>query len=251
MLADTFVDVLGRDAVPCSRDDVDVRTGLVDWAIEENKPDWVVNCAALTDEDWCEDNLQATLQVNTWGAINVANACRDANVPLVHIRSCHEIDLPNIYGLCKALAHTGVKRIWGRRSIIAMTGWFFGSRKDNQFVSQVLSSLSNGHSMGITDNNYGTPTYTYDFVRAVVDLMRKRHYGQFTIANLGRVTRWAYASAVCNVLGVDNPFRINNDYEERAPRPFDCSLETTIPMRPYEEALREAIGDKSVQSALI
>jgi dTDP-4-dehydrorhamnose reductase len=130
-----------------------------------------------------------------------------------------------------------------------MTGWFFGSRKDNQFVSQVLSSLSNGHSMGITDNNYGTPTYTYDFAHAVVDLMRKKHYGVFTVANLGRVTRFDYAAAVCRVLGIDNPFHKNNNYEERAPRPFDCSLETTIPMRPYEEALREAINNPCMQSA--
>ena len=240
MLADTFKDVLAKDKweiVSCGRDDVDIRTDLARWVLDENKPDWAINCAALTDEDWCESHMQETFQANTWGAINVAKACADTDTPLVHIRSCHEKEIPNNYALAKYLGYRGVKHVWGRRSIIAMTGWLFGSRKDHQFVDIIRESLSNGSNLGITNNNFGTPTSCYDFAKSVVDLMRKQHYGEFTIANEGKVSRWQYAAAICAALGKQNPFHIDNDFKEKAARPYDSSLESTLPSRPYEEAL--------------
>ena len=245
MLADTFKDVLTKDkweVVSCNRDDVDIRTDLARWVLDENKPDWAVNCAALTDEDWCESHMQETFQANTWGAINVAKACAETNTPLVHIRSCHEKEITNNYALAKYLGYRGVKHVWGCKSIIAMTGWLFGSCKDNQFVSIIRESLSNGSDLGITDNNYGTPTSCYDFCEVVVDLMRKQHYGEFTIANQGRVSRWQYADAVCKALKVQNPFHVNNDFEEEATRPYDCSLKSILPTRKYEEALWESLN---------
>ena len=245
MLADTFKDVLVKDkwdVVSCSRDDVDIRTDLAKWVLEDNKPDWAINCAALTNEDWCESHLQETFQANTWGAINIAKACAETNTPLVHIRSCHEKEITNNYALAKYLGYKGVKHVWGRKSIIAMTGWLFGSNKDHQFVSMVRESLTNGSDMGITDNSYGTPTSCYDLAESVVDLMRKRHYGEFTIANEGRVTRMQYARTICAKLDKPDFFTVNNDYKEAAKRPYDCSLESTLPLRKYEEALWESLN---------
>lgn len=242
MLADSFKEVLQTNEQFSTyffgKDKADITSlTTVERILEIIKPDYLINCAAYTNTNLAEIHVEKVYSVNLIGAIFVAIACKRRNIKLVHISSCFAKSPTNEYGMSKHLADLSVQEILGKDVYIPRLGWLFGSRKDQQFTHFVLTAIKNNTPIEVTNNSYGSPTYTLDAVNYILQRMLKNTSGIEEISNKGRVTRWEYCQEIFKVLKKKNNFKINDNFFEFARKPKDISLSGNL--RPYEEALKE------------
>lgn len=170
--------VLGLDR---HRGDVTDRHRLIDWA-ERFRPTVVVNCAAFTQVDACEERREHAFAVNGEGVANAAAAAEHAGARLIHVSSDYVFDGGasepyredaatgplSVYGASKL---RGEEEALGyERSLVLRTSWLFGPGGPN-FVFTMLRLLREGKTpLRVVDDQVGCPTYTPFLARAIWDL---------------------------------------------------------------------------------
>lgn len=178
----------GHAALGLSRGQADVtdREGLLRWA-RDFRPEVVVNCAAMTAVDACEEEEERAFAVNARGAGNAAAAARAVGGRLVHVSTDYVFDgraeepygedaatAPlSVYGRSK-LAGEGEVLAGGSGDEVAVvrTSWLFGSGGWN-FVLTMLRQVALGTDpLRVVDDQVGCPTYTPYLARAIWDLVR-------------------------------------------------------------------------------
>jgi len=204
----------------------------------------VINCAAITNIDYCERNPKEALLVNFLGSVNILNACKKNNIEIMHFGSTHDRELINVYALTKHLScqifRTGkYKKFYVFRTDLLFGG---GRQKDKNFVGFILQMLKLGQKIGLTNDRYSSPTYTKDLVKFCWQCYKKKKYGIYEVGNQGRLTRWQLANEISKISKQKHKFYINNNFTESASRIKDSSVKTKY-LRPYQEALREYIHE--------
>lgn len=163
--------------------------------IAENRPDAVIHAAAYTDVDGCESNIEQAYKVNGLGARNVAVACQNVNAAMVYISTDYVFDgnkgssyteydkanPMNIYGKSKLAGENYVKEICTRHYIVR-TSWLFGLNGKN-FVTTMLNLAKTKNEISVVDDQFGSPTYTFDLAQAIAKLIQRPTYGTFHITN--------------------------------------------------------------------
>lgn len=256
----------GHEVVAAGREDLDITDlGAVRRAVAGLKPDGVINCAAYTDVDGAEAETAKAFAVNALGVRNLAGACRELDVALVHFSTDYVFDgrkeTPYLifdapsplsaYGQSKLYGEEYLKRIAPRYYLIR-TSWLFGTGGRN-FVETVLRLAREKGELAVVDDQRGCPTYTRDLSRAVLDLIATRAYGVYHVTNAGSTSWCGFAREILQAAGINVPVRPIKSEELRrpAPRPANSVLDP-FPLQetlgyllpPWPDALRRYLVER-------
>lgn len=263
----------GHDLCATDISEMDVRDSLqVQKTFADFKPELVLHLAALTDVDACEREPEQAYRTNTIGTQNMALACQKANVPLVYISTlsvfdgtkCEpytEFDQPNPQSWYSRAKYEGEKIVEHllQRYYIVRAGWMFGGgREDKKFVAKIIELAQSRPELKIVKDKFGSPTYTRDLSRALIQLTETGSFGVYHSVNTGDpCSRYEFAQKVleyanvtsCRLLPV-----ISAEFPLPAPRPkmeaghnLHAELMGLELMRPWQVALREYISTTLVQ----
>lgn len=253
----------GDEVVSFARQDLDIanRENVFE-VFEKEKPDVVLNCAAYTDVDGCETNVERCYAANSEGVENLALAAKNIDSAFVTISTDYvfdgtkgdfytQRDTPNpqgIYAKSKLEGEIRARNAYAR-SIIVRSGWIFGENGTN-FLSVMHRLLAEGKQIKAISDSYGTPTFASDLARrlrelAILDLPTIYH-----VANSGEGTTFEeFAQEVCRLKGFDSNLIQTvsmSELKRPAPRPLDSRLKCLFsekfglaPLKNWKEALAE------------
>ena len=180
--------------------------------ITEEKPDAVIHCAAWTNVDAAEDeaNRDKVFRINTEGTRNIAEAVKAVDAKMVYISTdyvfsglgdkpwlpdCQDFTPLNVYGESKLGGEQAVSKILSKYFVVRIA-WVFG-RNGKNFIKTMLNLSQNHDTLRVVDDQIGTPTYTYDLSRLLVDMIETDKYGYYHATNEGGFISWAdFAKAI-------------------------------------------------------
>jgi len=235
--------------------------------INKKKPDIVFHLAAETDVDKCELNKEHAFLVNAKGTENVAVCCKDSDIPLVYVSTgavfdgekiggYTEQDIPNpisVYGLSKLEGENTVSSLLSKFYIIR-AGWMIGGHnKDKKFVWKIIQLLNNSKEISVVVDKIGSPTFTKDFAKGMIDIVSTGKYGVYHCVNEGICTRFDIAKKIVEFLNKKDVIikPVTSDaFLLPAPRGksealinYNLSLLGINNMKPWQDALREYIRE--------
>ena len=235
------------DAVSRGRDLDIADEALVSTFIQELSPDLVINAAAYTDVDGCEDDRETAGEVNGKALEYIAKACSNVGAVLVHYSTDYifdgskegyvESDQPNpinVYGESKLLGEKNIMEHIGDYRIIR-TSWLFGVHGKN-FVETMLRLSGEMDAVRVVNDQFGRPTYTADLARKTAEIVGLAP-GIYHITNDGVCSWYEFAAAI-----IDNVSPCSSEeFAMRAKRPrYSVLVNTkTTPMRHWSDALGE------------
>ena len=242
------------DAVALKHSDIDITDrDLVLETIEMIDPDVVINAAAYTDVDGCEDNKELAFDVNGKAPGYIAEGCFLVGAKLVHFSTDYvfdgskeeyvESDLTdpiNVYGESKLLGERNIIENMNDYRIIR-TSWLFGHHGIN-FVDTMLKLSGKMDAVSVVDDQFGKPTFTADLARKTAEIIGLAP-GVYHITNEGVCSWYEFASAV-----IGNAIPCSSDeFMRKAERPeYSVLVNTkTAPMRRWREALVDYMGGRS------
>ena len=176
--------------------------------------DAVIHCAAYTAVDAAEDQAELCRRINGEGTRNVAEACRDAGVKLMYISTDYVFDgqgtrpwepdderAPlNVYGQTKYEGELAIEELLDRYYIIRIA-WVFGAAGKN-FIKTMLRLGKEKGAVSVVDDQVGSPTYTYDLARLLVDMVQTEHYGRYHATNEGECSWYEFACEIFRQAGL-------------------------------------------------
>lgn len=230
--------------------------------IRENNPDIVINSAAYTDVDGCEENQDIAYAVNGDGVENLALGCREVDCPLVHVSTDYVFDGTardpitedgkigpiSVYGKSKLKGEEAIQKILDKFFIVR-TAWLYGINGGN-FPKTMLELAKNHSEITVVYDEVGTPTYTPDLAYAISQLIDTDYYGIYHITNSGHCSWCEFARYIFEVAGSDvNVIPVTaSEFARPAPRPHYSVLENKRwidngfePLRHYKDAVKEYI----------
>ena len=234
--------------------DLDItNAGKVATVIHDLHPALVINAAAYTDVDGCEDNRDLAFAINGDSLGPLGRACRDTGVVLVHFstdyvfngtrRSYKEDDVPhpiNAYGESKLLGEKKIMETMDDYRIIR-TSWLFGKHGKN-FVETMLRLSSEMPQVRVVNDQFGKPTYAADLARKTADIASSPP-GIYHITNEGICSWYEFAREIIpNVVPCSTA-----EYPRKAKRPAYSVLSNTktSPLRPWQDALRSYLKERT------
>jgi dTDP-4-dehydrorhamnose reductase len=198
-----------------SSKDADIREPKqVSEAIERTRPDWIVLAAAYTDVDGCESNREMAFSVNRDGAANVARAARESGARLLAISTDYVFDGRNsvpyetdhpraprsMYGSSKAEGEERMQEILPGVCIVR-TSWLFGVG-GKCFPDTILKLAATRAELDVVDDQRGSPTYSVDLARAMIQLCRQDAAGIIHATNSGECSWYEFARAIVSEAGL-------------------------------------------------
>ena len=177
--------------------------------------DAVIHCAAYTAVDAAEDQAELCRKINGEGTRNVAEACRDAGVKLMYISTDYVFDgegtrpwepdderAPlNVYGQTKYEGELAIEELLDRYYIIRIA-WVFGAAGKN-FIKTMLRLGREKGAVSVVNDQVGSPTYTYDLARLLVDMVQTEHYGRYHATNEGECSWYEFACEIFRQAGLE------------------------------------------------
>jgi len=184
--------------------------------VENIKPDMVMHLAAETDVDKCELEPDQAFLTNTIGTQNVTLICQKHDTEVVYISTLGvfhgdkpepytEFDEPNpinVYGRSKLEGEKIVQNLL-KRYYIVRAGWMVGGgpEKDKKFVGKIIRLMDKTSELKVVNDKIGSPTYTVDFSKCLVDLIETGYYGLYHCTNKGYASRYEVAKRIVEFLG--------------------------------------------------
>ena len=177
----------------------------VDNVLKSVKPDVVIHCAAWTAVDLAEDeDEQETVhRVNADATRNIAEVCRELDCKMVYLSTdyvfdgtstepwqpdCRNYRPLNVYGKTKLEGELAVSELLDRYFIVRIA-WVFGKNGKN-FIRTMLNLGKTHDKLTVVNDQIGTPTYTYDLARLLVDMIETEKYGYYHATNEGGYISW-------------------------------------------------------------
>ncbi|MCA0991385.1 dTDP-4-dehydrorhamnose reductase [Pseudalkalibacillus hwajinpoensis] len=206
--------------------------------INQLKPDVIIHCAAYTAVDKAEDDRDACWSVNVEGTRYLANAAKNVDAKFIYISTDYvfdgegsnpfkEQDTPNpigYYGLTKYKAEEIVKQELDRFFIVRIS-WVFGINGKN-FIKTMLGLAETKSELNIVGDQYGSPTYTFDLSRLLIDMIQSDKYGIYHASNEGFCNWGEFAKEV--FIQNQNKVEVNlvttEEYPTRAVRPKNSRM---------------------------
>lgn len=216
----------------------------VDKTIQEIHPDVVVHCAAWTAVDAAEDeDKQAKVRaINAGGTQNIASACKEVNAKMIYISTdyvfdgqgtepwqpdCKDYKPLNVYGQTKLEGELAVSQTLDKYFIVRIA-WVFG-KNGNNFIKTMLNVGKKYDTLKVVNDQIGTPTYTYDLARLLVDMIETDKYGYYHATNEGGYISWYdFACEIFKQAGYTNtviPVTTEEYGLSKAARPFNSRLD--------------------------
>ena len=173
--------------------------------ISDIKPDVVIHCAAWTTVDMAEDDdkVEKVFAVNTKGTTYIAKSCKEIDCKMLYISTdyvfdgqctkpwdpdCKDYKPLNIYGQSKLDGELAVSSILDKYFIVRIA-WAFGLNGNN-FIKTMINIGKKYSEVRVVNDQIGTPTYTYDLARLLVDMCETDKYGYYHATNEGGYISW-------------------------------------------------------------
>jgi dTDP-4-dehydrorhamnose reductase len=267
MLGKDLVHVLNeslpdREILAWDIDEIDIRDqGRTQRAVEDARPEMIVNLAAYTDVDGCELDPTKAFDVNAEGMKNLARAASRCGAKMLYLSTDYifdgqkntpygEGDVPHplsVYGRSKLKGEEYVRQL-SEEWLIVRTQWLYG-RHGKNFVRAILHLAREKKVLSIVDDQMGSPTCTMDLSRGICALIRSGARGVFHVVNGGACTWFTFAREILKlacITGVDVVPISSEELGRPAPRPGYSVLSTRkleeemgVSLRPWVEALEE------------
>jgi dTDP-4-dehydrorhamnose reductase len=260
-----YCQTIGDEVAATRHKDLDIADRAAVFSfLEREKPDSVINCAALTDVDGCESNDEKNWAANAYAVENLALGCRKINASLVTISTDYifdgahsgfytQRDDPNplsCYGAAK-LAGERLAQAALARAIVVRTGWIFGEGGTN-FLSQGVGIILAGKSLKAINDAHGTPTYAPDLARRLREFAEADLPGIYHVTNSGEGTTYAgFFRRVPDVRADQITDTASASLQRPAPRPLNSKLRCLIseklgfePLQHWEAALKDYVEIK-------
>lgn len=196
--------------------DVDITDNeLVEKNIEIYRPTVVINCAALSNADYCENNMVEAFRVNALGARNLAAASRKVNAKIIHLSTddvfsgshagkLTEFDTPNpvsVYGKSKYAGENYVREL-NPKHLIIRSSWVYGKGFED-YYSYVINKAKKGECFDAPTDKVSTPTSASALAKFILYLIDKAEYGIYHASCEGSCTRFEFAQKVLSLNGYD------------------------------------------------
>lgn len=247
---------------PLSSADLDVTNNKqIEEKLYTLNPDVVINCAAYTAVDLCEEQQEKAYNVNVVGPYHLAKVCEELGAKLVHIstdyvfsgafnlekayptqvsnllevrqsmakyskpwREDDSVEPQNIYGLTKWQGEEEVRK-YSTKHFIIRTAWLYG--EGNNFVRTMLKLAETNKELSVVADQFGNPTYAKDLAIAIVNLIQTQYYGTYHGTCEGTCSWYDFARKIFEIKGIDiqvNPVT-SEQFPRPAKRPFYSSLD--------------------------
>lgn len=194
----------GHTAIGVDVEEMDITNSQqVEDVIKENMPEAVIHCAAYTAVDAAEDNKELCDRINGKGTENIAKICSEINAKMMYISTDYVFsgegtrpwepedkvtNCLNEYGYSKYLGEQAVEKYIDKFFIVRIA-WVFGINGKN-FIKTMLNVGKNHDTVRVVNDQIGTPTYTYDLARLLVDMIETEKYGIYHATNQGGYISW-------------------------------------------------------------
>ncbi|TCO60254.1 dTDP-4-dehydrorhamnose reductase [Caldanaerobacter subterraneus] len=261
------IDPIYKEAVIkyTSHDELDITdlTSVLRF-VDEYRPDIIINCAAYTNVDKCESDIDTAFKVNAIGPRNLAIAAQRVGAKLLHVSTDYvfngtgdipfrEYDIPqpiNVYGKTKFLGEQYVREFCDRYFIVR-TAWLYGKYGKN-FVYTILKAAKEKEYLEVVNDQKGNPTNAEDLAHHILKLVLTEEYGIYHCTGKGKCSWYDFACKIVEYAGINcTVVPITSDKINRpAKRPFYSSLDNMMlrctigdEMRNWEDALKAFIDD--------
>ena len=199
----------GLEAVGADIEEMDITDAeSVNRFIMAAKPDAVIHCAAYTAVDAAEENEDICRRVNADGTRNIAKVCKELDCKMIYISTDYVFDGQgsrpwepdeerhplNVYGQTKYEGELAVQGLLEKYFIVRIA-WVFGVNGKN-FVKTMLNLAQTHDTLTVVNDQYGSPTYTYDLARLLVDMVQTDKYGIYHATNEGICTWYEFACEI-------------------------------------------------------
>lgn len=198
----------------------------------------VIHCAAYTAVDAAEDNVDLCRRVNAGGTKNVAKVCEKLDIKMMYISTDYVFNGQgtrpwepddtreplNVYGLTKCEGELAVEEHVGKYFIVRIA-WVFGVNGKN-FIKTMLNLGKTHDHLTVVDDQVGSPTYTYDLARLLVDMIETDRYGRYHATNEGLCSWYEFACEIFKQAGmkVEVAPVDSASYPAKAKRPMNSRM---------------------------
>ena len=233
----------GIETVGVDIEEMDITdAAAVARVIPQAAVDAVIHCAAYTAVDAAEDNEALCRRINADGTQNIANVCRDLGIKMMYISTdyvfdgqgtkpwepdCTDYRPLSVYGQTKLEGELAVSRTLEQFFIVRIA-WVFGVNGKN-FIKTMLKVGKTHPSVRVVNDQIGTPTYTYDLARLLVDMIQTDKYGYYHATNEGGYISWYdFTREIYRQAGYDTeviPVTTEEYGLSKAARPFNSRLD--------------------------
>ncbi|NVM03272.1 MAG: dTDP-4-dehydrorhamnose reductase [Candidatus Helarchaeota archaeon] len=234
-----------HELVLATHNDIEIksRTSVFSF-IKDSKPDVVINTAAFHKVEECEKKPVTAFRANALGAKYLALACLMVDAVLLHISTDYvfggvkgspynEDDLPNplnVYGMTKLAGEHFIKSILKRYFIVRTSGLYGKHKcraKCGNFVDRMISLAEKKEKIRVVDDEFLTPTYTYDLSKQIKKLINTEFYGTYHITNSGFCSWYEFAENIFKLIGLEvNLERAKSkEFASKVKRPLYSVLE--------------------------
>ena len=246
----------------------------VEKVITEIHPDVIVHCAAWTAVDMAEDDdkVAKVRAINAGGTQNIANVAKVIDAKMVYISTdyvfdgqgetpwkpdCKDYKPMNVYGQTKLEGELAVANTLSKYFIVRIA-WVFGKNGKN-FIKTMLKVGKNHDEVKVVNDQIGTPTYTFDLARLLVDMIETDKYGYYHATNEGGYISWYdFTKEIYKVAGYKTkviPVTTAEYGLSKAARPFNSRLDKSklvengfTPLPTWQDALKRYIDELDMEN---
>lgn len=260
----------GENVIALSSRELDItdKQGMAE-ILNRHSPDFLINCAAYTDVEGAEDDLENALKVNRDGVKNLAYWCGENEVPMVHFSTDYvfpgkkqdlirypagypedaSTDPVNSYGKSK-LAGEQVLLESGTDYLLIRVSWLCGRFGDN-FVTKMLKLAEERDELQVVNDQLGSPSFAGAVVFYTYRLLTEGHRGIFHISSKGTLSWFDFAAEIFRQTRITTKLvPVNSsEFKSKAVRPAFSKLSNTkicstlhVNMEPWQEGLAELIN---------
>ncbi len=206
----------GLDPVGVDVEEMDITDkAACEKVITESNVDAVIHCAAYTAVDAAEDNVEVCMKVNAEGTRNIAEVCKKLDIKMMYISTDYVFDgqgerpwepdderAPlNVYGQSKYEGELAVEELVEKFFTVRIA-WVFGVNGKN-FIKTMLRIGKERGAASVVCDQIGSPTYTYDLARLLVDMIQTDKYGRYHATNEGLCSWYEFACEIFRAAGMD------------------------------------------------
>ena len=230
----------GHTAIGTDVEEMDITDeGKVRGVLDAEKPDAVIHCAAYTAVDAAEDNVELCRKINAEGTENIAKACKELGCKLLYVSTDYvfngegerpwepddEREPLNVYGQTKYEGELAVEK-YVEKFFIVRIAWVFGINGKN-FIKTMLRLGEDHDELTVVADQIGSPTYTYDLARLLVDMIGSEKYGRYHATNEGLCSWYDFAVEIFRQAGMDVRVRpvTSEEYPAKAKRPHNSRMD--------------------------
>lgn len=239
---------------------------VVNQFVKSMKPDAIIHCGAYTGVDKAEDDKENCWKVNVEGTQNLVRAAKEIKAKFMYIstdyvfdglgeRPFNETDLPNPVGYYGYTKYEGEKIVQSHLTewFIVRISWVFGVNGNN-FVKTMVRLAELQDEINVVGDQIGSPTYTFDIARLLIDMIQTDKYGIYHAANEGFCSWSEFAKEIFRLTG--KAVKVNSistvEYPTRAIRPKNSRLlkkkiidNGFEPLPPWQASLKHFLNAQS------